>query len=78
MKKTRVVFRTGKKLGRTLAIFPDTLVGEDILAYDNPHLPASITSIMKHTRHATVDAWEDLFFQLHHHCTYECLSLIKR
>lgn len=32
MKKTRVLFRTGKKLGHTLAIFPDTLEGDEILA----------------------------------------------
>ena len=49
MKKTRVVFRTGKKLGRTLAMFPDTLEGDEILAYDNHHYTASKSSIMKHT-----------------------------
>lgn len=78
MKKTRVVFRTGKKLGRTLAMFPDTLEGDEILAYDNHHYTASKSSIMKHTRPATVDEWEDLLFELKHHCKYEFLSIRKR
>ena len=37
MEKTRVVFRTGKKLGMTIAIFPDTIEGDEILAYDKHH-----------------------------------------
>ena len=61
MEKTRVVFRTGKKLGMTIAIFPDTIEGDEILAYDKHHYTASKSSIMKHTRPATVDEFEDLF-----------------
>ena len=55
MEKTRVVFRTGKKLGMTIAIFPDTIEGDEILAYDKHHYTASKSSIMKHTRPTTVD-----------------------
>lgn len=50
MEKTRVVFRTGRKLGMTIAIFPDTIDGDEILAYDKHHYMASKSSIMKHTR----------------------------
>jgi hypothetical protein len=78
MEKTRVVFRTGRKLGMTIAIFPDTIDGDEILAYDKHHYMASKSSIMKHTRPATVDEWEDLFFELKHHYKYEFLSIRKR
>lgn len=64
MEKTRVVFRTGKKLGMTIAIFPDTIEGDEILAYDKHHYTASKSSIMKHTRPATVDEFEYLFHEL--------------
>lgn len=78
MGKTRVMFRTGRKLGMTIAIFPDTIDGDKILAYDKHHYTASKSSIMKHTRPATVDEWEDLFFELKHHYKYEFLSIRKR
>lgn len=78
MEKTRVVFRTGKKLGITIAIFPDTIDGDEILAYYKQYYTASKSSIMKHTRPATMDEWEDLFFELKHHCKYEFLSIRKR
>ena len=79
MKKARVVFRTGKKLGRTLAMFPDTLEGDEILAYDNHHYTASKSSIMKHTRPATVDEFEDLFHELKRfHYKNEILAIRKK
>lgn len=79
MKKTRVLFRTGKKLGHTLAIFPDTLKGDEILAYDKHHYTASKSSIMKHTRPATVDEFEDLFHELKRlHYKNEILAIRKR
>lgn len=81
MEKTRVVFRTWKRGEATVvALFPDTLDGDEILVYehDGQHSATSKDSIMKATRPATVDEWGDLFFELKHHCKYEFLSIRKR
>lgn len=81
MEKTRVVFRTWKRGEATVvALFPDTLNGDDILVYEHEgqHSTTSKESVIKTTRPATVDEWEDLFFELKHHCKYEFLSIRKR
>lgn len=79
MGKTRVMFRTGRKLGMTIAIFPGTIDGDKILAYDEHHYTASESSIMKHTRPATVDELEDLFHELKRfHCKNEILAIRKK
>lgn len=79
MEKTRVVFRTGKKLGITIAIFPDTIDGDEILAYYKQYYTASKSSIMKHTRPATVDEFEDLFHELKRfHYKNEILAIRKK
>ena len=46
--------------------------------HEGQHSTTSKKSIMKHTRPATVDEWEDLFFELKHHYKYEFLSIRKR
>lgn len=66
MEKTRVVFRTWKRGEATVvALFPDTLNGDDILVYEHEgqHSTTSKESVIKTTRPATVDEWEDLFFR---------------
>lgn len=81
MEKTRVVFRTWKRGEATIvALFPDTLNGDEILVYEHEgqHSTTSKKSVMKATRPATVDEWEDLLFELKHHCKYEFLSIRKR
>lgn len=81
MEKTRVVFRTWKRGEATVvALFPDTLNGDDILVHEREgqHSTTSKESVIKTTRPATVDEWEDLFFELKHHCKYEFLSIRKR
>ena len=81
MEKTRVVFRTWKRGEATVvALFPDTLNGDEILVYEHEgqHSTTSKESVMKATRPATVDEWQDLFFELKHHCKYEFLSIRKR
>lgn len=81
MEKTRVVFRTWKRGEATIvALFPDTLNGDEILVYEHEgqHSTTSKKSVMKATRPATADEWEDLFFELKHHCKYEFLSIRKR
>lgn len=80
MKKIRVVFRTRENPRITIAIFPDTIKGDEILTYDNHYYLASKSNIMKHTRPATVDEWEDLFFELKHYYDFkhQLLSIMKR
>lgn len=81
MEKTRVVFRTWKRGEATIvALFPDTLNGDDILVYEHEgqHSTTSKESVIKTTRPATMDEREDLFFELKHHCKYEFLSIRKR
>lgn len=81
MEKTRVVFRTWKKGEATVvALFPDTINGDEILVYehDGQHSTTSKENVMKATPPATVDEWEDLFFELKHHYKYEFLSIRKR
>lgn len=58
MEKTRVVFRTWKRGEATVvALFPDTLNGDDILVYEHEgqHSTTSKESVIKTTRPATVD-----------------------
>ena len=82
MEKTRVVFRTWKRGEATVvALFPDTLNGDDILVYEHEgqHSTTSKESVIKTTRPATVDEFEDLFHELKRfHYKNEILAIRKK